>query len=115
LQGVMAIVIAMSGKYEQILDYVVSVDSIFFGLTAACLFALRRREASTSEGAMFSFWLKVSSIMIVLFIAAEWLVAASAIYKSPRNSLIGVAILIAGIPVYYFWRWRNKRGGNESR
>jgi APA family basic amino acid/polyamine antiporter len=115
LQGVMAIVIAMSGKYEQILDYVVSVDSIFFGLTAACLFALRRREASTSEGTMFGFWLKVSSIMIVLFIAAEWLVAASAIYKSPRNSLIGVAILIAGIPVYYFWRWRNKRGGNESR
>jgi APA family basic amino acid/polyamine antiporter len=115
LQGAMAIVIAMSGRYEQILDYVVSVDSIFFGLTAACLFALRRREASTSEGAMFGFWLKVSSIMIVLFIAAEWLVAASAIYKSPRNSLIGVAILIAGIPVYYFWRWRNKRGGNESR
>ena len=114
LQGAMAIVIAMSGKYEQILDYVVSVDSIFFGLTAACLFALRRRAASAGDDTIVGFWLKISSISILLFIAAEWLVAASAIYKSPRNSLIGVAILIAGIPVYYFWRWRNKRAGNEA-
>src|SRR5439155_20250650 len=41
LQGVLAIVIATSGRYEQILNYVVSIDSIFFALTAACLFALR--------------------------------------------------------------------------
>ena len=115
LQGALAIVIATSGKYEQILDYVVSVDSIFFGLTAACLFVLRRRAGSTGEGTIIGFWLKTSSIMIVLFIAAEWLVAASAIYKSPRNSLIGVAILIAGIPVYWFWRWRNKGERSESR
>jgi APA family basic amino acid/polyamine antiporter len=114
LQGALAIVIARSGKYEQILDYVVSVDSIFFGLTAVCLFALRRRAVSTNDDTIIGFWLKISSIAIVLFIAAEWLVAASAIYKSPRNSLIGVAILIAGIPVYFFWRWRNKSGGNES-
>src|SRR5262249_17926469 len=32
LQGTLAVVIALSGRYEQILNYVVSVDSIFFGL-----------------------------------------------------------------------------------
>lgn len=115
LQGFAAIVIAASGKYEQILDYVVSIDSIFFGLTAACLFALRKRgpRADTnSEGRSYA--LKVSSAVIILFIAAEWLVAASAIYKAPRNTLIGVTILIAGIPVYFFWRWRNNRGGTET-
>lgn len=115
LQGFVAIVIAASGKYEQILNYVVSIDSIFFGLTAACLFALRKRRPLTdikSNGASYA--LKVSAVVIILFIAAEWLVAAGAIYKAPRNSLIGVAILIAGIPVYFFWRWRNKRGGTET-
>ncbi len=45
LQGVLAIVIALSGRYEQILNYVVSVDFIFFGLTAACIFVFRRRKA----------------------------------------------------------------------
>lgn len=105
LQGALAIIIAMSGKYDQILNYVVSVDSIFFGLTAACLFALRKSNANESAG----FARRVNPIVIVLFIVAEWLVAASAIYKDPRNSLIGVAILVAGIPVYYFWKARGKR------
>jgi len=111
LQGALAIVIALSGKYEQILDYVVSIDSIFFGLTAACLFALRKsgsaRIPPADSGAR---GLKVNSLVIVLFIAAEWLVAASAIHKDPDNSLIGLAILLAGIPVYFFWRRRRERG-----
>jgi len=105
LQGALAIIIAMSGRYEQILNYVVSVDSIFFGLTAACLFALRKSSASDSSG----YARRVNPIVILLFIIAEWLVAASAVYKDPRNSLIGVAILVAGVPVYYFWKARGKR------
>ena len=115
LQGLVAIVIAASGKYDEILNYVVSIDSIFFGLTAACLFALRKRgPLPEMKSQARSYALKVSVVVIILFIAAEWLVAASAIYKAPRNSLIGVAILVAGIPVYFFWRWRNKRGGTET-
>jgi APA family basic amino acid/polyamine antiporter len=111
LQGALAIVIAASGKYEQILNYVVSIDSIFFGLTAACLFGLRKRGGLQNESSKgMGYALKVSAVVIILFIAAEWLVAASAIYKDPKNSLIGVGILLAGIPVYFFWRWRNKRG-----
>ncbi len=116
LQGFVAIVIAASGRYEQILNYVVSIDSIFFGLTAACLFALRKRTPLTSQNSKGrNYALKVSVAVIILFIAAEWLVAASAIYKDPGNSLIGVAILVAGIPVYFFWRGRNERGGAEKR
>ena len=111
LQGVLAIVIAKSGSYEEILNYVVSIDSIFFGLTAACLFALRKPAVVTNENNKGrSYALRVSSTLIILFIIAEWLVAASAIYKDQRNSAIGLAILAAGIPVYFFWRWRRKSG-----
>ena len=38
LQAVLAAVIALSGRYDQILNYVVSIDFIFFGLTGAVLF-----------------------------------------------------------------------------
>jgi APA family basic amino acid/polyamine antiporter len=37
LQGLCAVVIALSGRYEQILNYVVSVDFVFFGLSASCI------------------------------------------------------------------------------
>ncbi|HEX8726808.1 MAG TPA: amino acid permease, partial [Gemmatimonadaceae bacterium] len=46
LQGVWAAVIAVSGKYDQILNYVVSMDAVFFGLTGAALLVLRRRETA---------------------------------------------------------------------
>src|SRR6266403_709629 len=45
LQGGLAIVIALvASRFEQILNYVVSVDVVFFALTAACVFVFRRRN-----------------------------------------------------------------------
>ena len=44
-----ATVIAFSGRYEQILNYVISVDFISFGLTAASLFVFRRRAADAPQ------------------------------------------------------------------
>src|SRR6202011_2009427 len=43
LQGALAVVITLSGRYEQILNYVISVDVIFFALTAATVFVFRQR------------------------------------------------------------------------
>ena len=51
LQGAWAALVAMTGKYEQILNYVVTIDVLFFGLTGAALFIFRRREPKeASEG-----------------------------------------------------------------
>jgi APA family basic amino acid/polyamine antiporter len=44
LQGVWAAIVAITGKYDQILNYVVTIDALFFGLTGAALFVFRRRE-----------------------------------------------------------------------
>src|SRR5439155_1864783 len=44
LQGLAAIVIACSGTYGQILNFEVTVDFIFFAMTATSLFVLRRRQ-----------------------------------------------------------------------
>ena len=51
LQGVFATVIAVSGRYEQILNYVISVDFISFAFTAAALFVFRRRDAGRTRRA----------------------------------------------------------------
>ena len=103
LQGLLAIAIALLGTYERILDYVVSVDAIFFGLTACCIFIFRKREppaVSRVPGHPFT---------TILFIAVCWLVVINTIFHFPQNTLIGIAILIAGIPAYWFWQQRNSR------
>src|SRR5205814_9163315 len=48
LQSVWTIVILLSGSYEQILNYVVAMDWTFFGLSASCLFVLRKSRADVS-------------------------------------------------------------------
>jgi APA family basic amino acid/polyamine antiporter len=39
-----------------------------------------------------------------LFVAACWVVVINTVYKYPANSLVGLAIMLAGIPVYFLWR-----------
>jgi basic amino acid/polyamine antiporter, APA family len=97
LQGLLAIVVALLGTYESILNYVVSVDVIFFGLTACCVF-LFRKHVTHIPG---------HPITTIVFIAVCWIVAVNTVYRNPRDTLIGVGILLAGIPAYGFWRWRS--------
>jgi len=104
LQGVLAIIISFWGRYEQILNYVVSMDFIFFGLTACCIFVFRKREglpatSTRTPGHPFT---------TLLFIAACWLVVINTIMRYPSNTLIGVAILAAGVPAYIFWSKRSQ-------
>jgi len=101
LQGLAATAIAFSGLYEQILNYVVSVDFISFGMTAASLFVLRRR------GAVAPFQVPGHPYTTALFVAASAGIVASTIATYPANSAIGFLILLTGIPVYLYWRQRS--------
>jgi APA family basic amino acid/polyamine antiporter len=104
LQGILAIIIAFWGRYEQILNYVVSMDFIFFGLTACCVFVFRKRAALPAHSARTP----GHPFTTLLFIAACWLVVINTIIRYPSNTLVGMAILAAGVPAYLFWSRRNK-------
>jgi APA family basic amino acid/polyamine antiporter len=99
LQGVLAALIALWGHYDGILSYVVSVDFIFFGLTALCLFRFRRRDAQRA-----SFTVPGHPLTTLAFVAISWSVVLATFVERPKNSLIGLAILLAGLPVYWYWR-----------
>src|ERR1035438_9564065 len=53
LQGLAATAVALIGRYEQILNYEVSVDFISFALTAASLFVFRRRDAGAPAAGIY--------------------------------------------------------------
>jgi len=111
LQGVLAAIIALSGTYEQILDYVVSVDFIAYGLTATCLFAFRKRGLSGGAKTQTnSYRVPGHPVTTIFFTTVCWLVVAGTVYAFPRNALIGLSIVLAGVPVYFFWRWWRRDG-----
>jgi APA family basic amino acid/polyamine antiporter len=99
LQGAVAILIALSGTYGQILSYVVSVDFIWFGMTGAALFVFRRRDRDGDGG----FRAPGHPVTTGLFVAACALIVAATLYNNPANSAVGFAILIAGIPACLYW------------
>ncbi len=101
LQGAWAVVLALSGTYGQLLDYVVFGDWIFFGLCAATLFVFRRREGPPPR-----FRVPLWPLTPALFILAALYVMASSVGQNPGNAAIGTALLLAGVPVYWFWRRR---------
>ena len=115
LQSIWTIVVALSGSYEKILNYVVSMDFIFFGLSAASLFVFRHRDAR--EGLRLerlAYRAPGHPITTAVFVLSSWLVVLNTIHKYPENTLIGIFILLLGIPVYVFWARKKQRRSDQE-
>ncbi len=115
LQGAVAILITFSGRYEQILNYVVSVDVIFFALTAGCVFVFRHRRRTDSPPPDARpmpvqlappFRVPGHPFTTLFFIVACCAMLVSTVYRYPHNSLIGLGIMLTGLPAYLFWKTR---------
>lgn len=108
VQAVWAIVLTISKSYAQLNDYVVFGDWIFFGSTVATLFVYRARErrGQATPPAFRTPWFPVLPALFVL--SAVWVVESS-VAQNLKNAGIGTALLLAGIPVFLFWRKQTAR------
>ncbi len=109
-----AIVLTLTGTFAQLVDYVSFGDWIFFGLTVAGLSRLRGADRRGGEGpggpgGPLVPWYPWTP---ALFVAASMLVVVSSIRESPRNAAIGTALLLLGVPAYFWW---NRPGAPVAR
>jgi len=102
VQCVLSIATTLSGSYEQILSWVVTVDFVFLAMTAATLFVFRRRE----RGKRVAPLTPGGTVTAAFFIVVSLAVVSATFVVEPLRSLIGWTIVASGIPVYLFWRRR---------
>jgi APA family basic amino acid/polyamine antiporter len=113
LQGAAAVVLSLTGSYGRILDTVVSADWIFFGLSAACVFRLRRLDAGSGGAAVAG--IPGHPYTTLAFIAASAWIVVQALAHDPKNGIIGIGLLLTGWPVYLLWRRARRHPITRSR
>jgi APA family basic amino acid/polyamine antiporter len=90
--------LAATGTFEQLLTYVVFAGWIFYGLGAAALFVLRRRQPEAP------FLTPGYPLTTALFVAASAYIVLGTLVAQPRQAAVGTLMILAGVPVYLFWR-----------
>jgi APA family basic amino acid/polyamine antiporter len=104
-----AMVLAVSGTFEQLLTYVVFVGWIFYALGAACVFVLRRTKPQAER----PFRVPGYPWTPLLFIFAATALVANTIATQPGRAAVGIAVVLLGLPAYFVWRGTGSRHESE--
>ncbi len=105
--GAWAIVLSLSGTFEQLATYVIFGQWIFFGLTVAAVMVLRRTRPDLPRP--YRTW--GYPVTPIVFVVAALYISVNALINSFSNAMAGLAIILLGIPAYLYW---NRRGASAA-
>ena len=94
--------LVLSGRYEQLFTYVIFANWILYGMSTAAVIVLRRKR----PGMLRPYRTIGYPVLPVLFVLSATGLVLSTLVKSPRESLLGLALIVAGIPFYFYWKRR---------
>jgi APA family basic amino acid/polyamine antiporter len=100
VQGVWAAVLAISGSYEILFSYVIFAAWIFYGMAVLGVVVLRRKAPDLPRP--YKMW--GYPVTPLAFAGVAFWFVINTIVTTPKSSLIGLAIVASGVPVYYIWR-----------
>ena len=100
VQCVWAVLLTLSGSYNDLLDYVIFAVLLFYILTIAGLFVLRRTRPDLDRPyRAFGY-----PVLPALYIVAAGLIEILLLLYKPNYTWPGLIIVLLGLPVYYLWR-----------
>ena len=97
-QGIWSSVLVATGSFRVLFTRVVYTEWIFFGLLAGGIFLLRRRPAYAPMYRVWGF-----PVVPLVFVAACGAIVVNQVLSAPKESAFGLALVLAGLPVYYVW------------
>jgi basic amino acid/polyamine antiporter, APA family len=105
VQSIWASVLALSGSYDTLTDYAIFALTLFYALVAGSVFIFRRRMPNANRP--YRTW-GYPVVPILFLIVSTWLIATT-IWNTPKQSGIGLGLIVLGLPVYWYWERHNRR------
>jgi APA family basic amino acid/polyamine antiporter len=109
--GSVAALLALSGTFEELYSLFVFAGWIFFALTAVALFRLRRKEPEMPRP--YRAWGHPWTTLV--FLAAAVALTVNLWMVRPVRSSLGLAVILAGVPFFYYWRKRTATSTDASK
>jgi basic amino acid/polyamine antiporter, APA family len=109
LLGLWSSMILLSGQYKQLYTLVIFPSWILYGMTAASVIVLRIRRPDLNR----PYRVLGYPVVPALFVMVAAALLYSTLLSSPRESGIGLVLIIAGLPFYFFWK-RRRLAGKEG-
>jgi APA family basic amino acid/polyamine antiporter len=105
VQGFWACLLALSGSFDTLTDYVIFGSWIFYGLTTASVFVFRRKYPDVPRP--YKAW--GYPVVPVLFLLATGALLVNTLKTATTQALIGIGLIALGLPVYYYLVRRNRK------
>ncbi|MGH9450068.1 MAG: APC family permease [Terriglobia bacterium] len=102
IQGLWAIVLTLSGSFQQLYTYVIFSGWIFYCAAVLAVLVLRRRNPALRRP--YHVW--GYPVLPVAFSFAALLIVVNTLVREPSESLIGLSLILIGIPIYLIWKKR---------
>lgn len=100
-----AAVLAVTGTFQQLLTYVIFAGWLFYALGAMSIFVYRRRAPNAQR----PFSVPGYPITPALFILSALAIVLNTLFVQPREAMIGIGVILIGVPAYLFWRTKLAR------
>ena len=99
-------VLALSGSFDTLTDYVIFAAWIFYGLNTASVFIFRKRLPHADRPYRT---IGYPVVPLIFLLAAAWLIVNTFV-ATPRQALIGAGIMALGLPLYVYFAAVRSRG-----
>src|SRR5438445_837694 len=105
--GIWSGVLALSGSYDALTDSAILALTLFYAFVAGSVFIFRRRLPDAPRP--YRTW-GYPVVPIVFLVVTAWLILTT-IWNTPKQSAIGLGLMVIGLPIYLYWSRRDRAAG----
>lgn len=100
IQCIWAVILTFSGTFNQLITYIIFASWIFYGMSAGAVIILRKKKPDMERPYKTPLYPWIPAIFILFSV----FLTINTIMEAPRDAAIGTLLMVAGLPLYYYWK-----------